>query len=431
VLDLESEKPSNGANHYENVACPFCGMACDDLEIGPSGSGGLKVLKNGCVKSRSGFERPLIEPSPQIDGKDVPLSEAIAEAAKLIRESRLPVFGGLGTDVDGMRAVMPLAERSGGVVDHAMSGDAYRNLRVYQSSGYLTTSLTEARNRADLFIIAGGDVHKTHPRFFERIVCTDESMFAETPAKRTVIFLGEGLDESAAKGNRIGEVLTLACKPDRIGEILDAMRALAKGASIPAETIGGLPRSAVEDLLARCKAASYGVMVWLPSSLNFPSADLTIQAINEFIKELNLTQRFAGLSLGGSEGSTTVNAVCTWQSGFPLRLSFASGKADYDPNRYDASRMIAAKETDLIVWLASFTEALNPPDTDVPMIVLGTPHLKLKRTPKVYIPVGTPGVDQDGTIVRVDSVVSLPLRKLRQSNLPAAQNVLASIEAAL
>jgi formylmethanofuran dehydrogenase subunit B len=122
-------------------------MACDDLDIGPSSTGSLKVLKNGCAKASAGFERALIEPSPQVDGKDVSLDEAVAAAAKLIRESRLPVFGGLGTDVDGMRAVMTLAERSGGVVDHALSGDAYRNLRVYQSSGYLTTSLTEARNR--------------------------------------------------------------------------------------------------------------------------------------------------------------------------------------------------------------------------------------------------------------------------------------------
>jgi formylmethanofuran dehydrogenase subunit B len=93
--------------------------------------------------------------------------------------------------------------------------------------------------------------------------------------------------------------------------------------------------------------------------------------------------------------------------------------------------MLAAKESDLLLWLATYTADLSPPDTDVPMIVLGTPSLKLTRTPKVYIPVGTPGIDHTGLIVRVDNVVSLPLRKLRQSNLPSAADVLASIEAAL
>lgn len=427
---MNSDKPRNGTNHYENVACPFCGLVCDDLDIGPSGTG-LKVLKNGCAKSVAGFERPLVEPSPQIDGKDCSLNAAVAEAARLIRESRLPIFGGLGTDVQGMRAALALAERGGGVIDHALSDDAYRNLRVLQTSGWMTTTLTEARNRADLFIIAGADVQSFHPRFFERVVCNEASMFSDNPPKRTVIFLGDDLDTSGATGERIGDVIVLPCQRDRIGEIVDAMRALAKGATIASDTIGGLPRAAVEDLLERCKAAAYGVMVWIPASFDFPNADLTVQAINEFIKELNATSRFAGLSLGGGEGLPSVQSVCAWQSGYPLRISFASGKPEYDAERYNAQRMLAAKEGDLLVWLAAFGETLSPPETDVPTIVLGVPGIKLTRTPKVYIPIGTPGVDHQGCLIRVDSVVSLPLRKLRQSKLPAAPDVLASIEAAL
>jgi formylmethanofuran dehydrogenase subunit B len=427
---LESEKSRTGANHYENVACPFCGILCDDLEIGPSGSG-LKVLKNGCVRSVAGFERPLVEPNPQIDGKDVPLGEAIAEAARLIKQSRLPIFGGLGTDVDGMRAIMSIAEKGGGVVDHALSEGQYRNFRVLQSTGWVMTTLTEARNRADLFIIAGSDIHKIHPRFFERIVCNEASMFSDNPPKRTVVFLGEGLDESAVKGKRIGEIVTLPAKIDRIGEILDAMRAMNKGIAIKGDNIGGLPRAAVEDLFNRCKAATYGVIVWAPPSLAFPNADLTVQAVSEFVKDINATSRFAGLALGGNEGAISAAAVCAWQSGFPLRVSFASGKPDYDSERYSANRMIAQKESDLLVWLASYTPDLSPPDTDIPMILLGMPGLKVAKTPKVFIPVGTPGIDHAGLIVRVDNVVSLPLRKLRQSSLPRAADIITKIEAAL
>ncbi len=95
------------------------------------------------------------------------------------------------------------------------------------------------------------------------------------------------------------------------------------------------------------------------------------------------------------------------------------------------NRMLAAKESDLLLWLASFTPDLTPPDTDIPMILLGTPSIKPARTPKVYIPVGTPGLDHAGVMVRVDNVVSLPLRKLRQSKLPRAADVLEKIEAAL
>lgn len=427
---MESEKSRNGANHFENVACPFCGILCDDLEIGHSGDG-LKVLKNGCVKSVAGFERPHSVPAPQIDGKDVSLDEAVTAAARLIKDSRLPIFGGLGTDVDGVRAAIALAEKGGGIVDHALSEGQYRNFRVMQSTGWVMTTLTEARNRADLFIVAGSDIHKHHPRFFERIVCNEASMFADDPPKRTVVFLGDQLDQSAVKGKRIGEVLSLPVQPDRIAEILDAMRALNKGGTVSGDSVGGLPRAAIDDLLARCKAASYGVIVWAPPSLAFPNADLTVQAISEFIKEINLTSRFAGLSLGGHDGATSAGAVCTWQSGFPLRVSFASGKPDYDPDRYSAKRLLDEKEGDLLLWLSSFSPNIAEPETDVPTIFMGAPGIKPRRTPKVYIPVGTPGIDHAGAMVRVDNVVSLPLKQLRRSTLPRAADVLEKIEAAL
>jgi formylmethanofuran dehydrogenase subunit B len=183
--------------------------------------------------------------------------------------------------------------------------------------------------------------------------------------------------------------------------------------------------------LARCKAATYGVVVWVPPTLDFANADLTVQAISEYVKEINQHSRFAGLSLGGNEGAVSAAAVCAWQSGFPLRVSFASGKPDYDSERYAMTRMLAAKESDLLLWISSFSPDMGPPDADIPLIVLGTPGLKLARTPDVFIPIGTPGADHAGLIVRCDNVVSLPLKNLQRSNLPSAGDVLAQIEAAL
>ena len=429
-MDMDGSGHSSTPGHYDNVACPFCGILCDDLKVERS-PGGLKVTQNGCDKAKAGFERTWGQVNPQIGGRDVTLAEAVSAAAALITKSRLPIFGGLGTDVEGMRAVMSIADRAGGVVDHALSEGQYRNFRVLQSGGWVMSTLTEARNRADLFVIVGSDVHKLHPRFFERVVCAEQSMFSDTPPKRTVVFLGEGLDQSAATGPRVGDVISLPCKADRIGEILTAMRAMSKGVAVHGETIGGLKRTEVEALVERCKAATYGVMVWAPPSLGFPNADLTVQAVSEFVKDLNLVSRFAGLSLGGNEGAVSAGAVCAWQSGFPLRVSFASGKPDYDTERYAMARMLAAKESDLLVWIASYTPDLKPPETDVPTVLLATPGLQLTHTPAVMIPVGTPGADHAGLIVRCDNVVSLPLRNLGRSNLPSTAAVLTQIEAAL
>lgn len=415
---------------FEDVTNPFCGLLPDDLVVERTDQG-LKVLKNGCGKSVAGFERKLPPSSPQVGGKDVPLGEAIKQAAKLLGKAKLPLYGGLATDVEGMRAVIALAERTSGIVDHALSEAQYRNFKVLQTTGWVMTTLTEARNRADLFIIAGSDIQALHPRFFETIVSPPASMFDIEAPKRTVVFIGKGLDRSGAKGSRIGEVVTIACDDARAGEVVALVRARLRGFRVKEPKLDGVTLADIDALADRCRNAKYGVVVWAPPSLNFPFADLAVEQFAGLVKDLNQTIRFAGLSLGGAEGAVTAGAVCTWISGYPLRVSYATGAPDYDPYRWSIGRMLQDKEGDLLMWIASISPELIPPKTDLHTIVLGTPGLKLAKEADVFIPVGTPGLDHAGRLVRVDNVVSLPLKDLGRADLPIAADVLAAIEAAL
>lgn len=424
----QGEPPKSNA--ITDVACPFCGLVCDDVEIARDEKG-LHVTKNGCEKAVAGFERKVDGAKPQVDGRDVDIGTAIQAATDLIRKSSLPLYGGLGTDVNGIRAVMALADKSGGVVDHALSEGQYRNFRVLQTRGWIMSTLTETRNRADVIIVVGSDIHKLHPRFFERIVNVEASLLSEAPPKRTVVFIGKGLDQSAVKGPRIGEVITLPCEIDRVGEIIGALAAEVRGTPVTQETVAGVPAGDIRALAERCQKAAYPVFVWAPPSLAFPNADLVVSTVSDLVKDLNVKGRAVGLALGGNEGAISAGAVSSWQSGYPLRVSFASGKPDYDSTRYAIPRMLANGQGDLLVWLASFTPDLGPPAAKVPTIVLGTPGIKLPSPPAVFIPVGTPGVDHAGRIIRVDNVVSLPLRDLGRSSLPKAADIFAAIELAL
>jgi formylmethanofuran dehydrogenase subunit B len=456
-MSAQSDGISGGAASelYKNVACPFCGLLCDDIEIERTGST-LKVAKNGCPRSTAGFQRELPAAAPMVDGKEVSFEAAIAAAAARIKAAKLPLYGGMSTDVDGARAVLSLADRSCGVIDHALSEGQYRNIKVVQTSGWIMSTLTETRNRADVIVIVGSDVHKLHGRFFERIVCPPKSMFDASGKKRTVIFIGENLDTSAATGSRVGEVITLSCPNTRLTELLGVISARVRGfelaasrpaepkrgllssllpqswiSSAPTEEIVGLKLSAIDAVVEKIKAASYGVMVWSPAGLSFPQADLAVHTITEIVKELNVTTRAAGLSLGGNEGSPSAASVATWQTGYPLRVSYANGKPEFDSYRYSIGRMLAENEGDLLLWLASFTTDLGPPSTRIPTVVLGTPGLRLAQQPAVFIPVGTPGVDHAGIMIRCDNVVSLPMKNLGRSQLPRAADVLAAIEKAL
>ncbi len=415
----------------ENVACPFCGLVCDDLEVARGAGGTLSVTRNGCVKAVKGFERPVPSAEPTIGGKPATRTAAIAEAARLVREAKNPLLGGLGTDVDGMRAVMALADRAGATIDHALSEGQFRNVEVLQTSGWFMSTLTEVRNRADLVVIVGSDVQKLKPRFFERVVAVEEPMFLPPGKKRTVVFIGEGLDATGAKGGSIGDVITLACPLPAVAEVIGALRARLRGTPLAASSVAGIPVERIDDLAQRCRAAAYGVMVWAPPSLLYPGGDLTVRAVSDLVKDLNLTTRFAGLSLGGSEGATSAASVAAWQSGFPLRVSYAGGKPHHDPLRYSAQRLIASGEVDVLVWIASFSPDLLPPAGAVPDVLLAVPGHPAAARARVFIPVGTAGLDVEGRLIRCDSVVSLPLHQLRQIGLPSVADVVTAIEHAL
>lgn len=456
---MTAHADGDATHTYNNVTCPFCGLLCDDLTVTRTGST-LKV-DNGCPRATAGFQRPLPPAKPMVRDKEVSLDEAVKAAAGLIRASKLPLYGGMATDVGGVRAIMDMADRTCGVVDHALSEGQYRNLKVVQTSGWIMSTLTETRNRADLIIIVGSDVHKLHGRFFDRIVTPEHTMFEGVGQKRTVVFIGEGLDTSAATGPRIEEVITLPVAKDRIPEVLAAISARVRGFTIPApeapaaappkkggifaglipgskltpaapvHEIAGVPFDAIDNVAERCKKANYGVVVWSPPALSMPQADLTVHMMTEIVRELNLTTRFAGLSLGGNEGAPSAASTCTWQTGYPLRVSFANGAPEYDSYRYNISRMLTDGEGDLLVWVASIGTDIGLPQTKIPTVVLGTPGLRLAQSPSVYIPVGTPGVDNAGQMVRCDNVVSLPMKNLGRSQLPSSAEVLAAIQAAL
>lgn len=426
-MTLTPEATTQSSTRFSSVGCPFCGILCDDLEIAQEAKG-LKVLKNGCPLAITGFERSVGTTSPLIRGKEASLEDALAEASRLLRSAQLPLYGGLGTEVDGMRAVMSLADRTRGVVDHALSEGQFRNFRVLQSSGWIMTTLTEARNRSDLFLIVATDVSKYHPRFFERIVTPPKSLFKEPAFQRDIILLGQGLDTSQLKSPRVGKVKALPCPHDQVGELISAIRACFNSVPLRNRTVAGIPITEVEALASQIKAAAYPVFVWAPSAFSFPNADLVVHSVSELVKDLNKTGRAAGLSLGGNDGSASAAAVCAWQSGYPLRVSYQNGKPEHDMLRYSLSRMIAAGEGDCLVWVSCFSVDLGPPKTKLPLIVIGTPGLKSGSIPDVFIPVGTPGVDHAGRIVRCDSVVSLALHNLGRSQLSSVPNILHAIE---
>ena len=413
---------------FENIACPFCGMLCDDLEI-ENRDGALKVLKNGCGRSVTGFERKLPLSSPQIKGKDVTLAEAVKEAAALIGKADCPLFGGLATGVEGMRAVMALAERAGGVVDHALSEGQYRNVKVLQSAGWITSTLTETRNRADLLIVVGSDTRKLHPRFFERIVSPPDFMFDDTAPKRTVVFIGEGRSARPPRARKSARWSRLPCDAAGLAKSwvhsARSVRPLAtpKSPVHPARRHRGACREMPEG--------EYGVVVWAPPSLDCRTPISPCIWSPSSSRNSIRRSRFAGLvarrQRGRGHRRRRLHLADRLSAARQLRQRHAGLRPlplfDRPHDRRKRRRPARLGCLD--------RPDMSPPTTTCRRSCSARRGCGWRSRRPSSFPVGTPGIDHAGQMVRCDNVVSLPLKNLGRSQLPRAADVLAAIEAAL
>jgi len=413
------------------VPSPFCGIGTDDLTVQVDGVS-LKVIKNGCAVNTPAFEQAVTETSPRVDGKDVSFDEAVAKAAALLKNTNQPVIGGCATDVNGMRALLALADRSGAVVDNMNFTGARNNFLALQDSGWMNTTLAEVKNRCDLLLVVGIDLESFSPRFFERYLWNEESMFLADTGKREVIYLGKAPSGNASTSPNGQKAQVFECANEALPDVVAVLRALVKGNPIRVDSVGGIAVADLQGIADKLKAASYSIVTWAAGALAYSQAELTVQTLSEMIKDINdKNTRSSGLPLGGKEGDQTANQVCGWTTGYPARTRFSSGFPEYDPYLNDANFLLSNGEADALVWVQAFNVKAVPPVTDLPTIVVGRSGMTFAKEPDVFIPVGTPGIDHAGHAYRMDNVVAIRLKKLRDSSLPSTSDVLNAIEQAL
>jgi formylmethanofuran dehydrogenase subunit B len=420
--NLNSPLPSS-------VTCPACGMLCDDLTLTDTTPASIK---NACAKSIAFFEQSFKSSNesactPSLSGKPTDLNTAIKAAAEILAKSQAPLFAGLGTEVQGMRAIMRLAAKSNATLDHMHSESTVRNTLTMQNGGWLTTTLSEIKNRADVILAIGTDIASSHPRFFEKLVWDSTSLFSKPTPE--VIYLGVPEEKTKSGTSPDGkQASVIGNDPSKVPEIINALNAMLINKKINAETIGGVSVAMLKALVEKLKTAQYAVIVWSASSFKFSHAELTIQSIVQLINQLNETTRAAGLPLNSGDGDSSVNNTSAWLSGYPTRNRFVNGKPEYDNYHFSTQRQL--QNSDALLWVSTFNP-LSPPQTTLPSIVIGHPDTKLDNTPDVFIPVGIPGVDHAGAMFRMDSSITLPLKKLRNNELPNLSEVINRIEAEL
>jgi len=399
--------------------CPFCPLLCDDLSVGADADG-LVLASGTCGRASSGLARfkAVSAPAAQafIDGAVSNLDAAVAAAARMLRASRQPLFGGLGTDVAGARALYRLACRTGAICDPAGGAALMHGLSALQDRGAFTTTLAEVRARADLIVCVGSLPSERYPEFFGRCGV------GENAAANIVLLQAVSASPANAAVDGIEHV-----RFD--GDLFDAVAMLAAG--VAGRAARGAS-SALAGLAARLQASRYAVLVYESAQLPAEGA-LIVEAINRIVSTLNQRTRAAALPIGGGDGASTVNAVFTWLSGLPLRTRAGPSGLEHEPLRFDAGRLLADRAVDALLWIASFGTEPAPPLVELPRILLGHPGFAtaVQGSGTVFIPVSTPGIGSSGHLFRTDGSVVMPLRAVRDDGLPTVADVLARLTQAL
>lgn len=385
-----------------NVTCPFCSLLCDDLSVRLR-QGKLEVSAHACPLGRQGFSTPPPPAEASLKGIPAPVGQAVKSAAKLLKKSRRPLIGGIGTDVNGIRAALYLAEKIDAALLHSQENHALHNLKALQARGGLMTTLAEVKNRADTIIFVGNNVTGGYRRFIERFVNAPDSLFAGQ--NRKLAYLGRpGRKELGECADHAPVVIS--SHSDEIADNLALLRARLADRQLPdSRKITAAKNRKLEQVAAMIKNAQYGVLVWSPAALPQDHADLVISSLYDLLQDLNTRQRFAGLSLGGGNGGASYQNVAVWQTGFPAGVEFRGGCPSGAGTNVD--------DIDCLLWISGFAHT-TPPALNVPTIIL-SPHSSGTRDADVYIPVGVPGIDHTGNLFRTDGIINLPLKKLRDS----------------
>jgi formylmethanofuran dehydrogenase subunit B len=404
--------------------CPFCALLCDGFAIDTRAD--IAVLRRSdCPRARlalAAHARIAGECGGSIDGTPATMDQAVAEAARRLATWRQPLFGGLGTDIAGARALYRLAARTGAICDHADGRAMMHGLRAQQDRGQFTATLAEVRARADLVVCVNTAAIERFPEFFNRC----ELDGPDGPRPPLVFF-----------GTPVPDGLPATLHASAVHATGDPFADLQQLAALVAHQRVREPHAQLAALAARLRAARYAVFVWEPGVLPVHGA-LWVEALHRLVATLNRHTRAATFALGGSDGAASVNQVFTWLSGLPLRTRAGPDGLEHEPERFDAQRLLADRAVDGLLWISSFDPARLPPVPDeiaLPRIVLGPPAMAQRlgegaaAHASVFIPVATPGLNGAGHLFRTDGLVVVPLVAARDDGLSGVADVLARIAA--
>ncbi len=423
TTELNSAHFPPAARIETDAVCTVCGCVCDDLRFHIR-EGKLTAVENACSLAEPWFQGlmereadPAGRPAEaNIGGRPVPLSQALAKAGSILRESSAPLIYGLSrSSTPGQRAAVKLAEDLGAIIDTTASVCHGPSILAIQQAGESTSTLGEIRDRADLIVFWGANPAVSHPRHFERYSVEPRSR--ELPrgrADRTVIVIDSEPTETANLADHFFQIAR-----GRDFELIQSLRMMLRGERFCGDSTCGFSAEGMEKLVEQLTRCRYGVVFFGLGIAQQSLGHLTVDVLLRLVAELNDHTRFTARRLRIPGDVSGADSVLCWQTGYPFAVNLNRGFPRYNPGEFSAVELLERNEVDACLIVGSESTADFPEDAlqklrEMPVIVLDYPHANCPFTPTVLLTTAVYGVHARGTVYRMDEV-PLPQRQMLPS----------------
>ena len=387
-------------------ACPFCALHCDDL-VAPKLNNKKVLNANNCLRASEGLSRFDFKSKENkfgyLYGQKETIQNLLTETSKVLSSSKSPFFGGLGLDILGSRSVIKLAKECHATIDH-MHGDSISAvLRSFHAKGTIFTTLSEIKSRADLIVFLKSEPNKRLPRFPELVNLSSKNSW--------VIEAKSASDDSYCDFSVLEKVRLL----------LYLLRNKSSTSDIDCN----------HEFVNLVRNSSYCTFVWDPQEFGELS-EYIANALMAIVKEINQKKRAGILTLGSDNGGLSFQNTLSWVTAKSIRSKFSTKSLHYQPELFSLKRCLELNTIDSIFWFSSFCD--NLPDENVsnyPFVAVGPESMGKKYSKffkenknSIFIPIATPGVNDNGYIMRCDGAVIIPLKKLVNDNIHTVEKLI-------
>jgi formylmethanofuran dehydrogenase subunit B len=315
-------------------------------------------------------------------------ADALERAAQVLGRARLPVIGGLLTDIAGAAAAIALAQKLDGVIDHAAGDGLARATQIMHETGGCPASLGEARNRADFIVLVGASPLKRDPKLLDTLFPKEAGLPRPGNNARELILLGCEAPSVPASIPVTKVAPGSVDLPTLVSMLSAALHDHRTGAD------GGETEAKLTAIAERLRTGAFPVFVISPCDLD----EHVLRTVLGMVRHLCLTTRAATLSLPAPGNGDGVNLCSAWTCGVPVRTRFTHGLPEHDPWRYAAKRLIESGEADALLWVDALAMGDAQRPHGVPTVVLSATGDAAATTGDVVIKVGRPGRDHDAAL---------------------------------